>query len=267
MSLQEFAPTPRFADYSERFKDFYKMTRREDGVLLVEAHTNGGPIQLSVENHRSLGQMLKTVGADPDNEIMILTGSGEEFMMDSDPEGFALEEQDMAHWAYEYAYKDGRINVSALVNDLEIPTIGLLNGPGFHTEIVLMCDITLAADDATIFDLHYDIGSVPADGIHNAFQELLGVKRAAYALLTGEAISARQALEWGMVNEVMPRDQLVTRAYQIADQIMTQPRTVRRLTTQIVRRPWKQRVAGDLDGGFGIQMFGHVAKKKAVHGR
>ena len=51
-----------------------------------------------------------------------------------------------------------------------------------------MCDITLAASDAVLFDLHYDIGSVPADGIHNAFQELLGVKRAAYALLTGEAI-------------------------------------------------------------------------------
>jgi len=187
-------------------------------------------------------------------------------MMASDPEGFALEEADMEYWAYEYAYKDGRINVSALVNDVEIPTIGLLNGPGFHSEIVLMCDITLAAEDAVIFDLHYDIGSVPADGIHNAFQELLGVKRAAYALLTGEAISARQALEWGMVNEVVPRDQLIPRAHQIADHIMTQPRTVRRLTTQIVRRPWKQRIVSDLDGGFGIQMFGHIAKKRAVHG-
>ncbi len=68
-----------------------------------------------------------------------------------------------------------------------------------------------------------------------------------------------------MVNEVMPRDELVTRAYQIADHIMTQPRTTRRRTTQIVRRPWKQRIAGDLDGGFGIQLFGHIAKKRAVH--
>jgi len=266
VSLQEFVPTPRFDEYREVFKDFYKMERRDDGVLLVEAHTRGGPIQLSVQNHRSLGQMLKMVGADPQNEVLILAGSGDEFMMGSDPEGFALEEVDMPYWAYEYAYKDGRINVSSLVNDLEIPTIGLLNGPGFHSEIVLMCDITIAADDATIFDLHYDIGSVPADGIHNAFQELLGVKRAAYALLTGEAITAQQALEWGMVNEVVPRDQLVKRAHAIADHIMSQPRTTRRLTTQIVRRPWKQRIVNDLDGGFGIQMFGHVAKKRSIHG-
>lgn len=267
MSLQNFVPTPEFEDYQEAFKDFFTMERRDDGVLLVQAHTLGGPIQLSVQNHRALGQMLKVVGADPKNEILILTGSGEEFMMDSDPDGFELETADMPYWAYEYAYKDGRINVSSLVNDLEIPTIGILNGPGFHSEIVLMCDLTLAADDATIFDLHYDIGSVPADGIHNAFQELLGVKRAAYALLTGEAISAQQALEWGMVNEVLPREQLIARAYTLADHIMTQPRTTRRLTTQIVRRPWKQRIVNDLDGGFGIQMFGHVSKQLSIHGR
>src|SRR5450755_1429086 len=266
MSLQEFVPTPRFEEYSEAFADFYRMERREDGVLLVCAHTLGGPIQLSVQNHRSLGQMLRTVAADPENEVLILTGSGQEFMMDSDPEGFALEEADLEYWAYEYAYKDGRNNVSALVNDLEIPTIGLLNGSGFHSEIVLMCDITLAADDATLFDLHYDIGSVPADGIHNAFQELLGVKRAAYALLTGEAIDAAKALEYGLVNEAIPRERLIARAYEIADHIMSQPRITRRLTTQIVRRPWKKRIADDLDGGFGIQMFGHLAKKKSIHG-
>lgn len=267
MSFQDFVPTPQLADYADRFKDFYKMERRDDGVLLVQAHTLDGPIQLSVENHRSLGQMLKTVGADPENEIMILTGSGDEFMMDSDPEGFRLEEEDLEFWAYEYAFKDGRINVSALVNDLEVPTIGILNGSGFHSEIVLMCDITLMAEDATLFDLHYDIGSVPADGIHNAFQELLGVKRAAYALLTGEAITAQKALEYGMVNEVLPRDQLVERAYTIADHIMTQPRTTRRLTTQIVRRPWKQRIVNDLDLGFGTQMFGHLAKRAGMHGK
>lgn len=267
MSLQNFIPTPKFKDYKETFKNHYTLERRKDGVLLAQAHTEGGPIQLSVENHRSVGQLFRTIGADPENEIMIFSGSGDEFMMDADPEGFRLEEEDLDYWAYEYAYKDGRINSTALVFDLEIPTIGILNGPGFHTELCLMCDITLCAEDAVIFDLHYDIGSVPGDGIHSCFQELLGVKGAAYALLTGEAIDARKALEYGMVNEVWPRDKLIERAYAIADHIMTQPRTTRRLTSQIVRRPWKQRLMDNLDGGFGIQMFAHLAKKKGVHGR
>ena len=267
MSLVDFVPTPKFEEYKERFKEHYKLERRADGVILAQAHTVGGPIQLSVQNHRSVGQLFKTIGADPENEVMIFSGSGEDFMMGADPEGFQLEQEDLQYWAYEYAYKDGRINVSSLVNDLEIPTIGVLNGPGFHTEICLMCDITICAEDAIIFDLHYDIGSVPGDGIHSCFLELLGVKRGAYALLTGQAIDAKKALEYGLVNEVVPREKLLERAYKLADHIMTQPRTTRRLTTQIVRRPWKQRIANDLDGGFGIQMFGHLAKKKAVHSK
>ena len=266
MPSRTFVPTPELEEYAERFKDYFTFERRDDGVLLVRGHTRGGSILLSVEDHRALGQMLKTVGADPKNEILILSGTGDEFMMESDEDGFALEDEDLSYWAYEYAYKDGRINVSALVNDLEIPTIGVLNGPGFHTEICLMCDLTIAADDAVIFDLHYDIGSVPGDGIHSCFQELLGVKRAAYALLTGEAIDAQKALEYGMINEAVPREQLIGRAFELADHIMTQPRTIRRLTTQIVRRPWRQRITDNLDGGFGIQMFGHVAQKASVHG-
>ena len=170
MSLTQFVAPPTFEEYSERFKEHYKMSRRDDGVILIEAHTLGGPIQLSVENHRTVGQMFSTVGADPTNEIMIFTGSGEDFMMDSDPEGFKLEEERLDHWSYEYAWKDGRINSYSLVFDFQIPTIGLLNGPGFHTELCLFCDITVMAEEATIFDPHYDIGSVPGDGIHSRFK-------------------------------------------------------------------------------------------------
>lgn len=267
MSLTKFVKTESFQEYKERFKEHYKIDRRKDGVVIVQAHTNGGSVQLSVEGHKSLGQVLKAIGADPDNELLILSGTGEDFMMDADPEGFKHEDEDLAFWAYEYAYKDGRINVSSLINDLEIPTIGLLNGPGFHSEICLMCDLTLCSDDAIAYDLHYDIGSVPGDGIHSCFIELLGVKRAAYALLTGEAMNAERMLELGMVNEIAPKADLLKRALKIADHIMTQPRTTRRLTTQIVRRPWRQRIADDLDGGFGIQMFAHLAKKKSVHSR
>ncbi len=265
MSRVGFAPSPEFSEYKERFKDYFRLTRREDGVLLAEAHTDSGPFQLSVESHKSFGQLFQTIGADTKNEVMILTGTGSDFMMQVDPTGFKFEEEDLAYWAYEHAYKDGRINVSSLINDLEIPTIGAMNGPGFHSEMCLMCDITICSEDTIIFDPHYVVGSVPGDGIHSCFLELLGVKRGAYALLTGQAIDAKTALEYGLVNEVVPRDKLVERAFRLADHIMSQPRITRRLTTQIVRRPWKQRIVNDLDGGFGIQMFGHLAKKKVIH--
>ena len=265
MSLVGFVPTPKFEDYKEAFKEHFLMERSHDGVIMVRGHTQGGPIQLSVENHRALGQVFRTIGADPNNEVMIFTGTDHEFMMAVDPDGFQLEAEDLSFWAYEYAYKDGRNNVSSLIHDLEFPTIGALNGPGFHSELCLMCDITICSEDAIIFDPHFALGSVPGDGVHSCFQELLGVKRAAFALLTSERIDARKALEYGMVNEIVPRAKLLDRAHEIAAGIMKQPRPVRRLTTQIIRRPWKKRITDDLDGGFGIQMFGHLAKGQVMH--
>ena len=96
MSLQPFVPTPEFEEYKERFKNHYNLERRPDGVILAQAHTRNGPIQLSVENHRSVGQLFKTIGADPRNEVFIFTGSGPDFMMDADPKGFELEQKDLA---------------------------------------------------------------------------------------------------------------------------------------------------------------------------
>ena len=265
MSLTSFVPTPELEIYKEQFAEHFIIDRRDDGVVTMRLHTQGGPYLLSVESHRAIGQALKIVGSDPKNELMIFTGTGDHFLAGIDPEGFALEEEDMEYWAYEYAYKDGRINVSAMVNDFEVPTIGVLNGPGAHTEMALMCDITICSEDAIIWDPHFAIGSVPGDGIHSCFLEILGVKRAAYALLTSEVIDAQKALDYGMVNEVVPKDKLMERAHEIADVIMKQKRVIRRLSSQIVRRPWKKRVADDLDGGFGTQMFGHIAKKDFVH--
>ncbi len=128
-----------------------------------------------------------------------------------------------------------------------------------------MCDITLCADHAVIFDPHFDAGWVPGDGINLCFRELLGAKRAAFALLTSQSIDAKTALEWGMVNEVHPKDKLISRAYEIADHIMKQHRMTRRMSTAVVRRPWKERVTNDLDAGIGLQMFSYLAKASHRH--
>jgi hypothetical protein len=82
-----------------------------------------------------------------------------------------------------------------------------------------------------------------------------------------ETIDAKTALEYGMVNEIHPRERLIERAYKLADHIMTQPRTTRRMTTQIVRRPWRRQITDSLDGGFAMQMFARLAKNTAAHGR
>lgn len=64
---------------------------------------------------------------------------------------------------------------------------------------------------------------------------------------------------------MVPRDIMVSRAYEIADVIMAQHRTIRRLTTQVCRRNWKQRIVDDLDMTFGSEMFGDFCNTKMLH--
>lgn len=148
----------------------------------------------------------------------------------------------------------------SMIQDVEVPTIGVLNGSGGHIELVLMCDICIMADDAIVGDPHFLYDLVPGDGIHSCFFELMGTRRAAYAMYMSQKFTAQQCLEYGLVNEVVPHDRLIPRAYEIADFIMARHRTIRRLTSQVVKRPWKQRIVDDLDMTFGTEMFGDFCK-------
>ena len=145
--------------------------------------------------------------------------------------------------------------------DIEIPTIGVIPGPGAHTELALMCDLTICADNTVLIDPHFDLGLVPGDGIHSAFIELMGVKRATYAMWMCEPIDAQKALQYGLVNEVVPRAKLMDRAQEIAKRLVSKKRTTRRMSVQVMRRPWKQRIVDDLDAGFAMEMHAYLCDK------
>ena len=260
MPNTSFVKWPKFEEYREMFKEHFVMEKREDGVLLVRMHTKGGPQQWSMELHRAIGQMWRIVGSDSDIELVIFTGTGKDWILDFEPESWEPEKSEPAYTRYEHMFIDGRRMLISMIQDVEVPTIGVLSGSGGHAEIALMCDICIMADDSVIADPHFLYDIVPGDGIHSCLIELLGVRRAAYAMYMSEKITAQKALEYGLVNEIVPREKLIDRAYEIADFIMARHRTVRRLTSQIVKRPWKKRIVDDLDMTFGTEMFGDFCK-------
>jgi enoyl-CoA hydratase/carnithine racemase len=257
MSRTKMIPHVSFDEYREIFKQHFIMERR-NGVLLVQMHTEGGEVLWSLELHRAIWQLFRIIGADPENEVMIFSATGNKWVAAFDDESFARVEADPTANSYDYGIFDGRHMLISLINDIEIPTIGALNGPGAHSELALMCDLTICSDNTVIIDPHFALHLVPGDGIHSALIELLGIKRAAYAMLMNQQIDAKKALEYGLVNEVVPRDQLLDRAWAIADSIMQKPRVVRRMTGQILRRTWKQRIVDDLDSGFAQEMYAYM---------
>jgi enoyl-CoA hydratase/carnithine racemase len=140
--------------------------------------------------------------------------------------------------------------------DIEIPMISAINGPALrHSELPLLCDIVLATEDVTFQDsAHFINGLVPGDGMHVVYPLLLGLNRGRYFLLTGQTIGAPEALELGLVSEVLPRQELLPRAWALAEQLAQQTDLVRRYTRVMMTQNIKRQMQDIL--GYGLALEG-----------
>ncbi len=235
-----------FSEYATRYRCL--AMERRDGILQVSLHTNGGQIRWGLGPQRELVEAFVDIGADRENRVIILTGVGDEFsgphqdpnrtVYNQDGVAITAESLDRVHW-----------NAKRLMTrllDIEVPIIGVVNGPAKrHCELVLMSDIVIAADDATFEDTaHFHLGSqVPGDGIAPVLSMLMGLNRARYLMLTGQVITAAEALQWGLVSEVMPRERLLPRAWELARQLAQKPDLLLRYTRIVLTQPLRVALA------------------------
>jgi len=105
------------------------------------------------------------------------------------------------------------------------PVIGAVNGPAVTggLELALACDFLIASDRARFADTHARVGAMPGAGLTVRLPELIGINRARQMSFTGDFVGAQRAYEWGLVNEVVPHDQLLTRAREVAAAIVSIP--------------------------------------------
>ena len=109
--------------------------------------------------------------------------------------------------------------------DMATPVIGAINGPAVTggLELALACDFLIASDRASFADTHARVGILPGWGLSVELPRAVGVRRARQMSLTGNYIGADQALAWGLVNEVVPHDQLLDRAMALGRDVAAVP--------------------------------------------
>jgi len=252
----------RFAEYKDSYAN-YKFELSEEGILFMQCHTDSGPLHWEWSSHDGMSDAFADVAGDREIRAVIHTGTGETYnhswgrpVTDSgkplynayaDAEGVSI--MDEKSWY-------GRMLLENLLA-IDVPMVAAINGPcSMHSEVPLLMDIVLASDDAWFQDLsHFPRGMVPGDGQHVMWESLVGPSRARYLLLTGYKLTAQEAREWGVVHEVLSKDNLLDRAWEIARQIAMRPPIATRNTRHILVQNLKRAFLNELDHGLQAEMW------------
>ena len=236
--------------YFTEFKNL-DFSRTLSGVLTLRFHTDGGPATFSGQMHTDFPRALSEIGEDRDNRVLVLTGTGDRFMTDID--GPSLGDiTKPAQWDRTIA--EGRRVMQRLV-DLEMPIVAAVNGPAtVHSEYMLLADIVVAADTTVFSDFpHLTFGIVPGDGVQIAWEEALGLNRARYLTLTQGSFTAQQAERWGAVAEVVPLEQVLPRARELAEALAAKPQLLTRYLAITVRQRLSRRMAEGTQLGMALE--------------
>jgi enoyl-CoA hydratase/carnithine racemase len=256
------AKRTRYSEYKDSYAN-YKFELSPEGILFMQCHTDDGPLEWVWKSHDDMADAFADIAGDREIKVVIHTGTGDNYNANWGKPVTA----DQKPLYNAYADADGIVEMDEkgwyarklLENLLEIdvPMIAAVNGPcTMHSEIPVLMDIVLASEDAFFQDLsHFPRGMVPGDGQHIVWDQLVGPSRARYMLLTGYKLTAQEAHQWGVVHEVMPKDKLVDRAWDLARDLAMRPPIVLRNTRFLLVQNLKRAFLNDMQLGLQSEMW------------
>jgi enoyl-CoA hydratase/carnithine racemase len=276
----------------DSYQDKYEsvsVSRDEHGILLVTLHEPGDPGKpLNYGGrpidwhspHLEWSYCFQDIGRDRENEIVIVTGAGDQFIghhrlagvvgregvvVPDDETGASLVGKvppvDIHLW--DTTMHNG-IQLQMNLLNIDVPVIGAVNGPALtHADLVVQSDIVICTEDTVFADqAHFEAGLfAPGDGVGLIWPEILGQNRGRYFLLTGQRIGAKEALELGVVSEVLSSDRLMPRAYELAHQLLERPRLIRRYARQLMVHQMKVKMLNHLPYGMALEGLTVMGRK------
>ena len=188
------------------------------GIAVVTLNRPQAMNALSESVRGALFDAMTALRDDASVRVVILTGAGEKAFT----AGLDLKELGASSSGLAVATdQDPRSNPVRAVECCGKPVIGAINGVaitgGF--ELALACDILIASDNARFADTHALVGIMPGWGLSQKLQRIVGASRAREMSFSGRFIDAQTALDWGLVNRVVPQDQLMPQALALAESI------------------------------------------------
>jgi 2-(1,2-epoxy-1,2-dihydrophenyl)acetyl-CoA isomerase len=194
-------------------------TSRDGGVLTITLNRPDVLNAFTAELHRQLVGAFKEA-REPEVRAVVVTGAGRGFCVGQDLNEFGEAAKDIS----------GRLRANyhptiRAVRGLEKPVLAAVNGPaaGAGLSFACACDLRLAAESATFVPAFINLGLVPDMGGTFFVTRLLGPARAFEWMTSGRRLSAQEALDWGLVSEVVPDERLAERAAEWAGDLAAMP--------------------------------------------
>jgi 2-(1,2-epoxy-1,2-dihydrophenyl)acetyl-CoA isomerase len=208
-----------------------------DGAALI--FTLARPRQRNALSLELVSDLIDAMSAAPESgvRLVILTGEPPAFCSGGDLRQLAEIASHGSLAIMEQIYSKFH-RLIRVIRDIPVPVLAAVNGPalGAGMDLALACDLRIATHSATFVSSWINVGLVPGMGGAHILPRLIGGARAAEALLLGRNITAREALEWGLIGEVVSNDDLLSRAMAVADQIARQPPAAVGFTKAAFRR-------------------------------
>lgn len=207
----------------------------QDGVVTVTIDRPEVMNAIDYATEQELQSIWRSIEADRSARVVVLTGSGERaFCTGADMKG-GSGARGLDYWAMP---REGGFGGIALRQTLDIPVIARVNGHavGGGFEMMLGCDLVVAADHATFGLPEARVGRLPLDGGMVLLQRQVPYRQAMSLLLTGRRMKASEALAIGLVNDVVPTALLDETVRKWVDDILACAPLSVRATKQVVRQ-------------------------------
>ena len=187
---------------------------QDNGIAIIILNRPQKRNAINQEMLIHLYNILDKISRQAEIKVVILTGSGKSFCSGLDLA--AIETDNLFD-----PRGDGR-DFPDIIADFSKPIIGAINGHAITggLEMALNLDFLIAADQAIFADTHVKMGIHPGWGMSQLLQEAIGQRMAKQLSLTGEFINAKEAMRLGLINEVVPLNELMPRVKQIASAIL-----------------------------------------------
>ncbi len=190
-----------------------------EGVATITLNRPESLNALNATMRRELLAALKAVGRDESVRAVVLTGAGRGFCSGADLRGGDGERQ------FRRVLTDEYNPLVTAIRDMPKPVIAAVNGvaAGAGVSLALACDLIYAAEEARFIQAFVKIGLVPDSGSTRTLVRALGRHRAAALVFSGEPLLAAAARDVGLVNAVVPGDELASTVHAAADLLAAAP--------------------------------------------